>query len=98
MKYYKSLLTVLLCIIILSLLYTYIYKVNEKFADNISFSYDDKAQQETIIKNIILNQRESNTTPILLGVAPSINTLKCDGNVCLTNLTLNSDYPVPYSA
>ena len=84
MKYYKSLLTVLLCIIILSLLYTHIYTRNEPF--------DLSQQQETILKNIILNQNESNTTPITLGEGPAINTSKCDGNVCLTSLTINSEF------
>jgi hypothetical protein len=90
MKYYKSLL-ILLCIIVLSIIYTNVFNVNEKFADDISFYYNDKEEQ-TIIKNIILNERESNTTPIRLGGVPAINTSNCDGNVCLTGLTINSEF------
>jgi hypothetical protein len=78
MKYYKLLLVILLFIIILSLLYNHIYKVNEKFDAS-----------DTIIKHIILDASGSNvksSSPVL----PLVN---CDGSVCLSNLTFNSEYP-----
>jgi hypothetical protein len=89
MKYYKSVLVILLFIIILSLLYNHIYNVSEKFDDTIIPS----DSTDIIIKEIVLNPLES-TVPGSSSALPSnANLGKCNGSVCLSNLTFTSEYP-----
>ena len=91
MKYYKSLLFVLLIIIILSLLYNHIYNVNEKFATILYPGNQTFQNTDTIIQEIVLNDISTPLTPSVL--PPNVNLAKCDGSVCLSNLTFNSEYP-----